>query len=81
MALNIKPFYPLEHPGALTLSTKDLISRISQPTSATAHLQSEDQNNDTFKNNEDLYMDRFKPKWKQENYDLNEVAIKRLEVI
>ena len=80
MALNIKPFYPREHPEDL-ISVGELISKISRPTSSATYLKSEVKKDDQFQHNEDIYWNYIKPRWKQEDVDINQGTLKLLDVI
>ena len=80
MALNIKPFYPLDHPGQ-GLSVSELVKQISAPTSTAVYLKTELEKEETFDLNQDLYHPRFKPKWKQVEHTLNQKVEKLLDVI
>lgn len=80
MALNIKPFYPLDHPGQC-MSVYELMNKISGPTSTAVYLKTELKKEETFHLNQDLYESKFKPKWKQKEHSLNQKIQKLLNVI
>ena len=80
MALNIKPFYPLEHPQEY-LSKSDLIIRISRPSASAVYLKTEVKKEQTFERNEDIYFKYMKPKWRDIEHNLRDKTYKLLDVI
>ena len=54
MALNIKPYYPLEHPDS-SYSVAELIKKISRPQVTGAYLKTDVKKESTFNRDEDLY--------------------------
>tara|TARA_B100000886_G_scaffold149700_1_gene101794 strand:- start:226 stop:468 length:243 start_codon:yes stop_codon:yes gene_type:complete len=80
MALNIKPYYPFEHPSS-ELSTAELIQHISRPTNASPYLKTEIEKKDIFERYDDLYSRAFTPSWRDKDHDINEKAVKLLDVI
>ena len=80
MALNIKPFYPLDHPP-VTMGVKDLLDKISRPTPTAVYLKTELKKEETFNKNEDLYGTNYTIKWRQDAHSLEQRIIRQLDVI
>lgn len=80
MALNIKAYYPFDHPRS-EFSVTELITHISKPISAKTFLETEVKREEVFGQYEDMYFNKFKPKWREEDHDINEKAYKLLDVI
>ena len=80
MALNIKAYYPFDHP-INTYSVTELITHISRPISAQNFLETEVKHKEVFEQYEDMYFKKFKPKWHEKDHDLNEKVYKLLDVI
>ena len=80
MALNIKPYYPLEHPDS-GYSVAELIKKISRPQVTGAYLKTDVKKESTFNRNEDLYGFSFRPKIRERELSLNQGTMKLLDVI
>ena len=80
MALNIKPYYPLDHPTE-TLSVREIINKISSPVSTGTSIKSECDERDTFKQNEDIYRNFYFSKGKDLRNNFNEKVQTLLDVI
>lgn len=80
MALNIKPYYPFDHPTSV-IGVSELIDKISTPTATAVYLKTELKKDETFKHNDDIYLKVFRPKWKEREHNLNDSCKKLLDVI
>ena len=80
MALNIKPYYPFDHPDS-SFSVAELIKKISRPQVTGAYLKADVEKESTFNRNEDTYGFSFRPKTQGRELGLNHVTLKLLDVI
>ena len=80
MALNIKPYFPFEHPDS-SHSVAELIKKISRPQVTGTYLKSDVKKESTFNRNEDLYGFSFRPKIRERELGLIHGALKLLDVI